>query len=331
MSIPSIDIEAIRTARVITNAPIIAIAREYAAEIMEGSFDKVIYQPVHMSKLIDAIVEVTGTEMKIGGGNIDHKDLEVMRFDAKVLVAEDVPTNQMLIKLIMGESGIDVDIASNGLEAVEKYRTGSYDVVFMDIHMPVCNGINATKMIREHEQMTMRPLTPIIALTADAVKGEKERLLAEGMDDYITKPIDREALNAIFRKYIHVEAAGDVPEHSAGSRNAGFDIQGMAKSLGITEDTARFCLQDFFSSVDGDLEEFQANMNSRNRSGICEIAHKIKGTAANLRIDDIADICREVERIAKSGLTADDITVLNSKIERIAILKNNLREMVGRQ
>lgn len=331
MSIPSIDIEAIRTARVITNAPIIAIASEYAAEIMEGSFDKVIYQPVHMSKLIDAIVEVTGTEMKIGGGNIDHKDLEVMRFDAKVLVAEDVPTNQMLIKLIMGESGIDVDIASNGLEAVEKYRTGSYDVVFMDIHMPVCNGINATKMIREHEQMTMRPLTPIIALTADAVKGEKERLLAEGMDDYITKPIDREALNAIFRKYIHVEAAGDVPEHSAGSRNAGFDIQGMAKSLGITEDTARFCLQDFFSSVDGDLEEFQANMNSRNRSGICEIAHKIKGTAANLRIDDIADICREVERIAKSGLTADDITVLNSKIERIAILKNNLREMVGRQ
>ena len=331
MSIPSIDIEAIRTARVITNAPIIAIASEYAAEIMEGSFDKVIYQPVHMSKLIDAIVEVTGTEMKIGGGNIDHKDLEVMRFDAKVLVAEDVPTNQMLIKLIMGESGIDVDIASNGLEAVEKYRTGSYDVVFMDIHMPVCNGINATKMIREHEQMTMRPRTPIIALTADAVKGEKERLLAEGMDDYITKPIDREALNAIFRKYIHVEAAGDVLEHSAGSRNASFDIQGMAKSLGITEDMGRFCLQDFFSSVDGDLEEFQANMNSRNRSGICEIAHKIKGTAANLRIDDIADICREVERIAKSGLTADDIIVLNSKIERIAALKNNIWDMVGRQ
>ncbi len=331
MSISSIDIEAIRTARVITNAPIIAIAREYAAEIMEGSFDKVIYQPVYMSKLIDAIVEVTGTEMKLDGGNINQNDLEVMRFDAKVLVAEDVPTNQMLIKLIMGESGIDVDIASNGLEAVEKYRTGSYDVVFMDIHMPVCNGINATKMIREHEQMTMRPRTPIIALTADAIKGEKEHLLAEGMDDYITKPIDREALNAIFRKYIHVEAAGDVPEHSAGSRNAGFDIQGMAKSLGITEDMARLCLQDFFSSVDGDLEEFQANMNSRNRSGICEIAHKIKGTAANLRIDEIADICREVERIAKSGLTADDITVLNSKIERIAILKNNLWEMVGRQ
>jgi HPt (histidine-containing phosphotransfer) domain-containing protein len=105
----------------------------------------------------------------------------------------------------------------------------------------------------------------------------------------------------------------------------------MAKSLGITEDMARLCLQDFFSSVDGDLNAFQAKMNSRNRSGICEIAHKIKGTAANLRIDDIADICREVERIAKSGLTADDITVINSKIERIVILKNNLWEMVGRQ
>ena len=138
-------------------------------------------------------------------------------------------------------------------------------------------------------------------------------------------------MNAVLLKYIHGEAEGDVPEHSAESRHAAFDIQGMAKSLGITEDMARLCLQDFFSSVDGDLEEIQASVNSRNRSGICEIAHKIKGTAANLRIDEIADICREVERIAKSGLTADDITVLNSKIDRIAILKNNLWEMVGRQ
>ena len=121
------------------------------------------------------------------------------------------------------------------------------------------------------------------------------------------------------------------PRHSPAPRNTGFDISVMAKSLGITEDMARLCLQDFFSSVDGDLEEFQANMKARNRTGICEIAHKIKGTAANLRIDEIAALCKEAENIAKGGLTADDITVLNAKIDRIAALKNNLWDMVGRQ
>ena len=330
MSIPPIDVEAIRTARVITNAPIIAVAREYAAEIMEGSFDKVIYQPVYMSKLIDAVSEVTGTEMKVAAGRIVCNDDDSIRFNAKVLVAEDVPTNQMLIKLIMGESGIDVDIASNGLEAVEKYRLGSYDAVFMDIHMPVCNGRDATKLIREFENSIMQQhRTPIIALTADAIKGGKERLLAEGMDDFVTKPIDREALTAVLRKYIHVKKVGDVSQNSTEPGNRDFDISGMAKSLGITEDMARLCLQEFFSSVEGDLDELRTNIEVRNRLGIREVAHKIKGTAANLRIDEIASLCREIESIEKRGLTADDIEGLNDTITRIAALRNSLQDKVG--
>jgi signal transduction histidine kinase/CheY-like chemotaxis protein/HPt (histidine-containing phosphotransfer) domain-containing protein len=329
MSIPPIDIEAIRSARVITNAPIIAIAREYAAEIMEGSFDKVIYQPVYMSKLIDAVGEVTGVEMQGTTGKIVPYDSEMIRFNAKVLVAEDVPTNQMLIKLMMGEYGIDADIASNGLEAVEKYRTGSYDAVFMDIHMPVCNGINAAKMIREYEQRTMKHHTPIIALTADAIKGEEERLLAEGMDDYITKPIDRESLTAVLRKHVEGEVFSGISEHSAEPQNSDFEISGMATCLGITEDMARLCLRDFFSSADGDLDECFSSIETRNRRGIVEIAHKIKGTVANLRIDEIASLCREVESIAKDDLTADDIEVMHDIVDRIASLKNSLQEKVG--
>lgn len=203
MSIPPIDDEAIRTARVISNAPIIAVARVYAAEIMEGSFDKVIYQPVYMSKLTDAIIGVTRTEMKVAARNVVCTDSKMIRFNAKVLVAEDVLANQTLIKLILGQYGIDVDIAGNGLEAVEKYRTGSYAAVFMDIHMPVCDGCTATKMIREYERETMRHHTPIIALTADAIRGGKERFLAEGMDDYMTKPIDRRVLTSVLLKHIH--------------------------------------------------------------------------------------------------------------------------------
>lgn len=328
MLIPPIDLEAIRTARVITNAPIIAVAREYAAEMMEGSFDKVIYQPVYMSKLVDAISEVTGTDMKATDSMIITNE-EMIQFKATVLVAEDVPTNQILIKLIMGESGIDVDIASNGLEAVEKYRTGSYAAIFMDVHMPVCNGSKATQMIREYEQRNMIQRIPIIALTADAIKGEKERILAEGMDDYISKPIDRKELTAILRKYIQVKASDSRYQHSTELRTSDFDISFMAKSIGITEEMAIFCLRDFFSSVDGDLEELRTSTKARNRSGICEIAHKIKGTAANLRIDEIASLCKEAENVAKGDLTAKDMDVINDLVDRIASLRNSLQEKVG--
>jgi signal transduction histidine kinase/CheY-like chemotaxis protein len=329
MMIPLTDSDAIRSARFLTSAPIIAVAREYAAEIMEGSFDKVIYQPVYMTKLIAAISEVSGTEMNVMHRRATDKNSEVVQFNARVLVAEDVPTNQMLIKLILGESGIEVDIASNGLEAVEKYRTGTYDVVFMDIHMPVCNGSNATIMIREYEQSKMKRRTPIIALTADAIKGEKEYLLAGGMDDYITKPIDREALTAVLRKHLPGESSCYSPEKSAKTENIGYDILSMAKKLGITDKMARLCLSDFFSLLDVDLAEFRTNVTAGSQPGICEITHKIKGTAANLRIDTIAELCREAETIAKGDLTALDMKGLNEIIDSIDLFRKSLQDRLG--
>ncbi len=124
------------------------------------------------------------------------------KFDAKVLVTEDNIINQKLIKRILEEHGITVDLANNGLEAFEKRRNNDYDLLFMDIQMPVMDGIEATHEILDYEEDEEVPHIPIVALTANALKGDRERFLGEGMDEYITKPIETSELLYILNKFL---------------------------------------------------------------------------------------------------------------------------------
>ena len=126
------------------------------------------------------------------------------KFNLKALVAEDNPINQKLIKITLEQMGIKVVLSNNGLEAFNKYNLNpeSYDLIFMDIQMPVMDGIEATHEILDFEEEEEIPHTPIIALTANALKGDKERFLAEGMDDYLTKPLNREALLKTIKKFV---------------------------------------------------------------------------------------------------------------------------------
>jgi len=103
----------------------------------------------------------------------------------KVLVADDNPVNQKLVKILLQKIGCEAEIVSNGKEAVEKAMANEYDVCLMDMHMPVMNGIEATKKIRKKGNSTL----PIIALTAAAVKEGKEQCLKAGMNDFLTQPV----------------------------------------------------------------------------------------------------------------------------------------------
>ena len=119
----------------------------------------------------------------------------LQKLDGKILIVEDNKMNQLFLQIMLAELGLDSDIAENGKEALEKVKSGSYDLVLMDENMPIMNGIEATKKIRALE---LNKHLPIIAVTANALKGDKERFLKAGMDDYISKPID----NDIFRKIL---------------------------------------------------------------------------------------------------------------------------------
>lgn len=123
----------------------------------------------------------------------------------KILIAEDNSTNQLLIGILMQKMGIQYDMTNNGLEAVEAYKLHRYDAILMDENMPEMNGMEATKEILAYEKVNNLPHTPIIALTANALKGDREKkFLAAGMDEYVTKPISKDKLIQVLKAFISI-------------------------------------------------------------------------------------------------------------------------------
>jgi CheY-like chemotaxis protein len=127
-------------------------------------------------------------------------DEEIKQYTANILVVEDNKANQMLMKLLLLERGLTCDIANDGAVAVQECKNKDYDLILMDENMPNMNGIEATKLIRENEDEGKH--TPIVAVTANALKGDKERFIEAGMDDYLSKPLDNKALDRIFARYL---------------------------------------------------------------------------------------------------------------------------------
>ena len=128
--------------------------------------------------------------------------LKSSTFAGHILLVEDNKTNQLLMKAILGKQGITYDLSEDGLEAIEAVKNHDYQLVLMDENMPNLNGIEATKQIRVWEQSEQKKPVPIIALTANAMTGDKERFVEAGMDEYLTKPVNIPKLLDIFRHYL---------------------------------------------------------------------------------------------------------------------------------
>jgi len=124
----------------------------------------------------------------------------------KALVAEDNRFNLILARKLLEKEGIQVETVVDGQAAVAAVRSTTYDLIFMDVQMPVMNGYEATFEIRELQQVSGEH-TPIVAMTADALQGDEEKCLAAGMDDYLSKPIDPKKLRKTLAKYITSERA----------------------------------------------------------------------------------------------------------------------------
>jgi signal transduction histidine kinase len=125
----------------------------------------------------------------------------------RVLLAEDVKINQLIAVRLLQRLGCAVDVVANGIEAVEAWRRNSYSAILMDFQMPEMDGSQATQVIRDLERKENRPYTPIIALTANSMEGDRELCLASGMSDFVAKPIDRNVLEAALRKAVVPMAA----------------------------------------------------------------------------------------------------------------------------
>jgi signal transduction histidine kinase/ActR/RegA family two-component response regulator len=144
-------------------------------------------------------------DVKIGkhkkASNISAINLDLFR-GKKILLVEDNKANQMFMSLILKKLGLSYEIANDGLEAIKAFEDGKFDLILMDENMPNLNGIEATKYILEYEEKNSLKHTPIVALTANALKGDREKFLEAGMDEYLTKPISKDRLAEVFEQFL---------------------------------------------------------------------------------------------------------------------------------
>ena len=195
-----------------TRLPIILIMKSSQHSKFEkyrSEFITPIYEPINVSKLVKVLeqdrsilpktVEVPKPETPVKKST---KKVYGKKFSANVLVAEDNEINQKLIRRTLEGLGLQLTIVPNGKLALEQRMINEYDVIFMDIAMPVMDGVEATHKILEYEQENNLEHIPIIAVTANALKGDRERFMKEGLDEYVTKPIKQENILNVLNMFI---------------------------------------------------------------------------------------------------------------------------------
>ena len=149
------------------------------------------------------------------------------RFQGTVLLVEDNETNQMYMQIILEQLGLAYEIAEDGLEAVELFKTGHFDIILMDENMPRMNGLEAAQIILRTERERNLTHTPLIAITANALTGDRDRFLRAGMDDYLSKPVEKEKLTALFECYLAKENSNDEADKMVISRTSNSPTRGI--------------------------------------------------------------------------------------------------------
>jgi signal transduction histidine kinase/DNA-binding NarL/FixJ family response regulator len=231
---------------------------------------------------------------------------------AKILLAEDNAINQKVAQSILGKLGCKADVVANGLEAVRALELINYDLVLMDCQMPEMGGFEATAVIRDPESKVLNHKVPVIAMTANAMKGDREACLETGMDDYLSKPVKKEDLSMVLEKWLKPQA----PEQNAGVTSADapaektsdpqgtpllFDEAKLLDNFNGDVDIAKSILNVALTEIPKDVEKLQEFCKGGDIQAIRLQAHSIKGMAANLRTPALRDIAYKIETAAKNG------------------------------
>ena len=225
--------------------------------------------------------------------------------DRRILLAEDNPVNQKVARMVLEKLGLEVTVVGNGREAVTAWKAGGFDLILMDCQMPELDGYEATREIRRQE--VGRKAIPIVALTAHAMKGDDEKCRAAGMDDYLTKPLDRIKLVACLERQL----GKIVPETTSAADAtlleatvmipAPVDWSAFLKSMDGDETLARELVDLFIESGDETLAAIVDALGVHDYVAVGEQAHSLKGASANLRAVAAATAAAKLEAAARAG------------------------------
>jgi PAS domain S-box-containing protein len=243
------------------------------------------------------------------------------RREARVLVAEDNEVNQKVAVRILEKLGYRVDVVTTGREAVEACAGKAYAAVLMDNQMPEMDGFVATAKIREQEGEGRR--TPIIAMTASAMKGDRERCLRAGMDDYVSKPVSPESVDEVLRRWVPREAPAAAPTRSGEP----VDQSVLDQLLGIDELGGLLAevIETFLRIAPLRLTALKKAARKRDAAGLERTAHSFLGSCANLGATRMAEICALLETRAQTGSTDGAPSLVEELHSEFALVKAALQ------
>ncbi len=278
--------------------------RGSAVKARQAGISAFLTKPVRQSHLYDAIAMVMGSETAPPELVTRHTISEARaRTRPRLLLAEDNLVNQQVAVAMLQKIGYRADVVTNGAEAVEAVARGRYGAVLMDCQMPQMDGYQATAEIRRGEGSDEH--IPIIAMTAGAMQGDREKALAAGMDDYLSKPVELDRLADVLRRWV----AGEQDDEEApggeahGSSADPIDRARLAQLRSLQQqgepDVLRELVEPFLREAPAQLAALREAVASRDADALKQTAHALKGAAASLAAPRVAGLCAQLEALGR--------------------------------
>lgn len=272
----------------------------------EGLFAGVAMKPIRQHHLFNLIASALSLDASISAqpDAPASKPAQSVK-KLSILIAEDHLVNQKLMVAMLKKLGYDPDLANNGVEVLEKLKRKRYDVILMDIQMPEMDGVEATERIIAAYPPETRP--KIIAVTAHALKGDREKYLALGMDDYLSKPVSLDAIKATLEKWGGEASELDAKEsalRSSLANDALLDDDVVATLRELRDPAEPSAVEDlialFARSAERQIEQLRAALNAADRNALKDAAHSLKGASANIGAKRMSSVCFAIEQAAVS-------------------------------
>jgi signal transduction histidine kinase/CheY-like chemotaxis protein/HPt (histidine-containing phosphotransfer) domain-containing protein len=298
---------------------------EVLKQAEENAFANVLIKPVTQSMLFDSAIEALGTQQeKVYEAQAGPKlDLSQLR-DARILLVEDNELNQEVALALMDDAHMSIDLAQNGEIAVQMVNSKNYDLVLMDMQMPVMDGITATKTIRAKPQFAA---LPIIAMTANVMATDREKCMEAGMNDHLSKPIDPDELFAALLRWtkprtlanpvnavpttVAASTSTDLPQpaESQPLEITGIDTKSALRRTGGNRKRYESLLGKFAQSSAGGVDEIRAALAAGDAPTAARAAHSLKGAAANLGATSLAEVAAKAESALTTGNGIEEVLI----------------------
>lgn len=250
-----------------------------------------LFFPFYCAKIHQAFSNATNVTMQDENRHIKLQ----RRFKGKVLVAEDNVANQELIKVMLARYEIAYLVVSDGSQAVERYKADAFDMILMDEQMPIKTGLEATREILEYEQESNRKHTPIVALTANVIKGAKERGMESGYDAFLGKPVVVKELERLFALYLKELEPQEREYRQHQATESSIDYTALQDELQLDYEQLKTLLEIYVKKMDEILPKLHDAIQKKDFDQIRKLAHNIKGSSANFRLSETQRIAKVIE------------------------------------